>query len=129
MLCALCAVGPMPVLAQNLAQTGDVKFAAWLKGVRAEAARAGVDEATLDAALNGIAEIPRVMELARNQPEFKMTFDRYMEIVVSPERVSRGRALLVENRAAIDRFAVPAGIPTSIVNYLRRVGWRPGAGN
>jgi membrane-bound lytic murein transglycosylase B len=129
-LCALAAIGPTPALAQTLAQTGDPKFAAWLKGVRAEAVRAGVDEATLDAALNGIEEIPRVIELARNQPEFKMTFERYLELVVSPERVSRGRTLLVENRAAIDRFAVPAGIPTSIVvalwgiesNYGTRLG-------
>lgn len=117
---------PLPALAQ----TSDPKFAAWLRGVRSEAARAGVDESTLAAALDNIEEIPRVMELARNQPEFKMTFERYQELVVSPERVSRGRALLAENRGAIDRFAVPAGIPASVVvalwgiesNYGTRLG-------
>ena len=70
------------------------------------------------------------MELARNQPEFKMTFDRYLEVVVSNERVSRGRVLLKENRAAVDRFAAPAGIPASVVvalwgiesNYGTRLG-------
>ena len=30
-----------------------------------------------------------VVELDRNQPEFKMTFDRYLEIVVSDERVKK----------------------------------------
>jgi membrane-bound lytic murein transglycosylase B len=122
----MMAVGPTPALAQ----TGDAKFAAWLRGVRAEAMRAGVDEGTLDAALGGIEEIPRVLELARNQPEFKMTFARYLEIVVSTERVSRGRTLLAENRSAIDRFAAPVGIPASIVvalwgiesNYGTRLG-------
>lgn len=122
----MAALGPVPVLAQ----TSDGKFAAWLRGVRAEAARAGVDQATLDAALEGIEEIPRVLELARNQPEFKMTFARYLEIVVSPERVSRGRALLAENRNAIDRFAAPVGVPASVVvalwgiesNYGTRLG-------
>lgn len=116
--------------APALAQTADGKFAAWLRGVRAEAARAGVDQATLDAALEGIEEIPRVLELARNQPEFKMTFERYLEIVVSPERVSRGRTLLAENRNAIDRFAALAGVPASVVvalwgiesNYGTRLG-------
>lgn len=122
----MAALGPVPALAQ----TSDGKFAAWLRGVRAEAARAGVDQATLDAALEGIEEIPRVLELARNQPEFKMTFARYLEIVVSPERVSRGRALLAENRNAIDRFAAPVGVPASVVvalwgiesNYGTRLG-------
>lgn len=117
---------PLPALAQ----TSDPKFVAWLRGVRAEAARAGVDESTLAAALDNIEEIPRVMELARNQPEFKMTFERYQELVVSPERVSRGRALLAENRSTIDRFAVPAGVPASVVvalwgiesNYGTRLG-------
>lgn len=112
------------------AQTTDAKFAAWLRGIRAEAARAGVDQVTLDATLEGIEEIPRVLELARNQPEFKMSFDRYLEIVVSSERISRGRTLLGENRAAIDLFAVPAGVPASVVvalwgiesNYGTRLG-------
>ena len=112
------------------AQSSDPKFAAWLAGLRAEAARAGVDQGTLDSALMNIEPIPRVMELARDQPEFKMTFDRYMEIVVSPERVTRGRVLLKENRALVSRFAAPAGIPDSIVvalwgiesNYGARLG-------
>lgn len=120
----------MAVPVTALAQTGDARFAAWLQGVRQEAARAGVDNGTLDSALTGIQEIPRVLELARNQPEFKMTFERYRELVVSKERITRGRALLAENRAAIERFAAPAGIPASVVvalwgiesNYGTRLG-------
>lgn len=106
------------------------KLAAWLRGVRAEALKTGVDSGTLDAALGSVEEIPRVMELARNQPEFKMTFDQYMAVVVSNERVARGRALLRENRALVDRFAAPAGVPASVVvalwgiesNYGTRLG-------
>ena len=113
----LCAAPVLLPLAAK-AETSDPKLAAWLRGVRAEALKSGVDAGTLDAALGSVEEIPRVMELARNQPEFKMTFDRYMEIVVSSERVSRGRVLLKENRALIDRFAAPAGIPTSMVAAL-----------
>ncbi len=114
---ALCAAAMCWPMAAG-AQSSDPKFAAWLRGVRAEALKAGVDAGTLDATLSEVEEIPRVMELARNQPEFKMTFDRYLEIVVSNERVTRGRALMAENRALIDRFAVPAGIPTSTVTAL-----------
>jgi membrane-bound lytic murein transglycosylase B len=114
---ALCAAAMCWPMAAG-AQSSDPKFAAWLRGVRSEALKAGVDAGTLDATLSEVEEIPRVMELARNQPEFKMTFDRYLEIVVSNERVTRGRALMAENRALIDRFAVPAGIPTSTVTAL-----------
>ena len=111
--------GPLCVLAPAFAQGGrDAAFANWLQGLRAEALRAGVDAGTLDAALANVEPIPRVMELARNQPEFKMTFERYLEIVVSAERVSRGKALLAEHRALIERFSVPAGIPASTVTAL-----------
>jgi membrane-bound lytic murein transglycosylase B len=100
------------------AQSSDARFAAWLDGVRAEALRAGVDSGTADSALRSVQQIPKVLELAHNQPEFKMTFERYLELVVSPERVSRGRALLKENRALVERIAGPAGIPPSVVVAL-----------
>ena len=91
-LCATAAVWPAAALAQN-----DPKFDAFLRGIRAEALKAGVDAGTLDLALAKVREIPRVMELARNQPEFKMTFDRYLELVVSDERVKNGRARLLHH--------------------------------
>ncbi|MBM3649511.1 MAG: lytic murein transglycosylase [Alphaproteobacteria bacterium] len=124
--CAAAALLPTSALAQS----GDAKFDAFLRTIRAEAQKAGVDRGTLDSAFSKVQEIPRVMELARNQPEFKMTFDRYLEIVVSDERVRNGRARLAEDRALIDRFAVPAGIPASTVvalwgiesNYGTRLG-------
>jgi membrane-bound lytic murein transglycosylase B len=100
------------------AQSADARFATWLTGLRAEALRAGVDAGTLDQALGNIEQVPRVLELARHQPEFKMTFDEYMHLVVSDERVARGRAMLAENRALIERFAGPAGIPASLIASL-----------
>ena len=109
---------PLFVGAPAIAQGGDAAFRTWLQALRAEALRGGIDAGTLDAALANIEQIPLVLEQARNQPEFKMTFERYLEIVVSPERVSRGRVLLAENRALIDRFAVPAGVPASTVTAL-----------
>lgn len=105
-----------PVVAR--AQSNDARFAAWLDGIRAEALRAGVDSGTADSALRSVQQIPKVLELAHNQPEFKMTFERYLELVVSPERVSRGRALLKENRALVERIAGPAGLPPSVVVAL-----------
>ncbi len=106
----------VPALAQ--AQSSDPKFAAWLRALRSDAAKAGVDAGTLDSALGNVEQIPQVLEQAHNQPEFKMTFERYLEIVVSPERVTRGRALLKENRALVSRFAAPAGIPDSTIVAL-----------
>ncbi|SJZ48916.1 membrane-bound lytic murein transglycosylase B [Enhydrobacter aerosaccus] len=122
-LCAMLALGAAPVMAQ----TTDSKFAAWLQGVRADALRAGVDSGTADAALGSIEQLPKVLELARNQPEFKMTFDQYLDVVVSAERVAKGRTMLKENRALVDRFAAPVGIPSSVVMALWGIESKYGA--
>src|SRR5260221_10451922 len=109
--CAAAAVAPWTAFAQ----TRGPRFAAWLAGVQAEAIRAGVDQGTAQAALGSVELLPEIMDLARNQPEFKMTWDDYRELVVSAERVKRGRELLPQNRALVDRFAAPVGLPASMV--------------
>jgi membrane-bound lytic murein transglycosylase B len=116
LLCTGLALAPVVAwIAEAQAQSSDPKFAAWLRGVKTEALNAGVDASTAEAALGSVEQVPRVLELAHNQPEFTMTFERYMELVVSTERVANGRKMLKENRALIERFAGPAGIPASIV--------------
>jgi membrane-bound lytic murein transglycosylase B len=110
------ALAAVPLSA--MAQSSDPQFAAWLKGLRSEAARAGVDGHTLDAALGSVEQIPKVLELAHSQPEFKMTFERYLEIVVSPERVARGKVLLKENRALLQRFSGSSGVPEPVIVAL-----------
>src|SRR5262245_28595440 len=69
-LCLAAALAPVPVLAQS---GTEARFIAWLGGLKAEAIKAGVDPGTADQALSGVQLLPEVMELARNQPEFKMS--------------------------------------------------------
>src|SRR5215471_5321903 len=101
-LCLAAALAPVPVFAQS---GSDARFIAWLAALKAEAIKAGVDPGTAEQALSGVQLLPEVMELARNQPEFKMSWAEYEKLVVSAERVKNGRALLVQNRTLIDRFA------------------------
>jgi membrane-bound lytic murein transglycosylase B len=73
-------------------------FATWLAALRQEAGAHGIAVATLDEAFTGIQLIPRVIELDRNQPEFKLTFRQYMDRVVPPKRVNKGRRKFTENK-------------------------------
>ncbi len=72
----------------------DRAFLEWLDALRAEARRRGISESTLNAALNDIAPVMRVIELDRNQPEFTQTFWTYLRMQVNDHRIKRGRALL-----------------------------------
>ena len=78
--------------------SADERFSAWLAELRAEALERGISAETLDAALTGIEPIPRIIELDRDQPEFKLTFAEYLERVVPQARIDRARARLEENR-------------------------------
>jgi len=79
-------------------------FEQWLGEVRSEARSRGVSDGILDAAFAGVAPIPRIIELDRNQPEFKLKFDEYLSRVVSDARIATGRRLLDEHARLLDEI-------------------------
>jgi len=93
-------------------------FDAWMAELRAEARAAGISDATLDAALEGVAPIPRVIELDRRQPEGRFTFQQYNQRVLSESRIERGRELYREHRALLDRVAADYGVQPRFIVAL-----------
>ena len=63
---SLC-VSAMPGFAQESSGMSDPQFDAWLQEFRDEARTKGISDATL-LALNGLAPLPRVIELDNSQP-------------------------------------------------------------
>ncbi|QQS12717.1 MAG: lytic murein transglycosylase [Rhodospirillales bacterium] len=115
---AVAAAGGLLAVAGPVAAQSDPAFQQWLRGLRAEAMSKGVDAATLDRALRGVEPVPRVLELDRHQPEFKLTYQKYLDIVVSEERVNRGRAMMRENAALLDRISGAYGVPSNVIVAL-----------
>jgi membrane-bound lytic murein transglycosylase B len=100
------------------APAASADFKTWLAGFKAEALGKGISQASLDAAFADVAPIPRVIELDRKQPEVTMTFAQYQAKVVNEARVRRGRALLAENRAVLDRVSARTGVPPQVIVAL-----------
>lgn len=88
----------------------DQSFDAWLHDLRIEAKGAGISTATLDAALNGLQPIPRVIELDRRQPEFTWTFREYMSKLVNNQRIAKGKRKLAENAKLLNEIGTKYGI-------------------
>ncbi len=88
----------------------DEDFSAWLTEFKTEAASKGISDWTLEAAFKDIQLIKRVVELDRNQPEFKLTFDTYMKNVVTRSRVNRGSRLLAEHRELLESVSEKYGV-------------------
>ncbi len=105
---------PAPAPAALAAPPAD-GFAAWIAAFRAQARAAGIAEATLHGAFDGVRLLPRVVELDRAQPEFTRTVWDYLDTAVSETRVARGQDRRVELRAELQAAADRYGVPPEIV--------------
>jgi len=85
-------------------------FDAWLAALRVEAVARGIKPEILDAALDGVVPLARVIELDRSQPEFTLTFEEYLTRVVPRSRVEKGRKKLRENRELLQAVAKRYGV-------------------
>jgi membrane-bound lytic murein transglycosylase B len=103
---------------KQVAVVGKVPFDAWLIDFRKEARGKGIREATLNSAFADVKLIPRVVELDRAQPEFKLTFKQYMEKVAPQGRIDKGRARLKEYDSLLAPIAKEYGVPARFITAL-----------
>ncbi len=109
LLVLVLCLNPGPLAAHN------TDFERWLVGVKKEAKRKGIAEATLTAAFKGVKPIPRVIELDRKQPEFTLTFNQYLERVVPKSRVEKGRQMYQQNKVLLDEVAAKFGVQARFI--------------
>jgi len=102
---AFVAVGPATQAAAQQGQRADKPestFPPYIVGVKAEARKAGISQATLDRAFAGIkAPNAKVIQLDRRQPEFTLTWAQYRQKVISDARIARGRDHFARHRDLI----------------------------
>lgn len=90
-------------------------FAGFLSGVRAEAARAGVRPGILQAALGGLAPLPRVLELDRRQPEFTLTWAQYRAHVIPPARMAAAARARAADRTVLTEIGTRYGVDPRVI--------------
>ncbi|WP_295952607.1 lytic murein transglycosylase [Rhodoferax sp.] len=104
-----------PVEAVNREAALQTGFARWVDSFLATARAAGMGEATLHAAFDGVRYLPRVVELDRAQPEFTRTVWDYLDNTVSSQRITLGQDKLLQVRAEADAAATRYGVPATIL--------------
>jgi lytic murein transglycosylase len=123
-------VPQQPVPGAPITAKQEQRFEEWVAAFRADAAKAGISETTLDRAFANVQANPRVIELDQSQPEFVKPVWDYLAQSVSDKRIADGRARLAANRAMLDRVARDYGVPPTIIvafwgietNYGSNVG-------
>ncbi len=80
-------------------------FSLWLNELKHEAIREGISAEVLDEALGGITLQAEVIKRDRNQPEFKLSFEKYLERVVSEKRVQKGLKMMAVHRQLLNEVS------------------------
>ena len=104
----LITVHMMLMLTVSNAEERD--FDEWLAELRVEARTKGISEGTLNTALAGIEPLERVIELDRNQPEFKKDFWSYFDLMVNNARIAKGRRMLFRHRKILEDIQSRYGV-------------------
>jgi lytic murein transglycosylase len=125
------AVAGLLVLGSQAQAQAD--FASCVAGMRAEALAKGISAATFDSQMRSLSPDMTILDLQRQQPEFKMSIWDYLAGLVDDQRIADGRAMLsqwrstldaVESRFGVDRYVVVAvwGVES---DYGKSPGKRP----
>ncbi len=101
-IASLVAVGGAPAQANS--------FDACVAELQDEARAQGISATVAERALEDADYLERVVELDRAQPEFTKPFGEYLRERVTEERVERGRELMREHEALLDRIYRDYGV-------------------
>lgn len=102
-----------PALAPAHAQGGD--FQSCLQTINADATRQGVPAAIADAALRNLTPDQKVVDLDSKQPEFSLTYAKYVGSTVSNDRIVKGQQRMAQHRGLLDAIQSEYGVPPQYI--------------
>jgi len=123
LLLAACAQAPAenlptataPAAVQTATETTLPSFADWRQAMRSEAISAGIDAALFDRVFAGVTPDPAVLKADSSQPEFTRPVWEYLDGAVSSSRIGRGRVLLAQHNAMLQRIEQQYGVEAQIL--------------
>ena len=91
-------------------------FQTFVRNISAEAASAGISQATIGQALGGVQQDAGVLAFDRRQRgTFRKTFEQYVSTRVTPGRISGARAMLKRHAALLSQVEQRFGVPREII--------------
>ena len=116
-----CATAPSePVKSPVRAASSEIdpqflaNFPSCVATLKNEAERRGIPPSII-ATLDKVQPDERVLTLDRKQPEFVQTFWDYLDKRVTQARIDKGRRLLAENAALLNRVESQYGVPPQVL--------------
>jgi membrane-bound lytic murein transglycosylase B len=103
LLAATTAIAAGPAVAQN-------DFQACLQNIRADALNQGIPAATIDTAFRGLTPDQKVIDLDSRQPEFSLTYGKYIGNAITADRIAKGQQRLQQYRGLLGQLEGEYGV-------------------
>jgi membrane-bound lytic murein transglycosylase B len=122
-----------PLMTADAIRAAAANFTNCLESLWPFAARRGVSRETFAANVLSLTPDLAIMDLLDAQPEFTKSFWDYLDLLVSEEKIARGRELLAQHRPTFDAVERAYGVDRFILaaiwgvesNYSTLIGDRP----
>jgi membrane-bound lytic murein transglycosylase B len=89
----------------------DGGFRDCLQNIKADALKQGVPAAIADRAFQGLTPDQKVVDLDNRQPEFSLTYAKYVGGTVSADRIAKGQQRMAQHRQLLDALQAEYGVP------------------
>jgi lytic murein transglycosylase len=99
-----------PLMTAQAIRAAAANFPSCLAGLWPLAARRGVPRTLFDTRVAGLTPELHIMDLLDTQPEFSKAVWDYLDLLVSEERIQKGRAILARHRAIFDEVEKAYGV-------------------
>ena len=90
-------------------------FDAWVTGAKARAKARGISSSTITRAFRNVGYLPGVVERDRNQTEFVRSFEDYLAIAASDDRIAKGRAMLRKHAGLLSQLEAKYGVEKEVI--------------
>ena len=94
------------------------KFNKFVNDISNEAIQNGISKKVLTEYKKKVSFIPRVIELDRSQPEFKLSLKQYLNRVVTPLRIKKANKKYKENKKILNVVAKHYGVQSRFIVAL-----------
>ena len=122
-----------PLMSEEAIASAAANFQSCLAGLWPEAARRGVSRPVFDRVTASLTPDLHIMDLLDAQPEFTKSLWDYLDILVTDDRIAKGRAILAKYAPQFDAVERAYGVDRNIIaaiwgvetNYGTQVGSKP----
>ena len=86
-----------------------------LSGVRSRAAAENISQEVIDDTLRLPVFVPSIVKSDKNQSEFKLTLEQYLDRTVSQTRIQNGKKMAVKYPTMLSRVENAYGVPSHVI--------------